>query len=446
MMLQKVIYQILLPFLFLFLAPSQWIKMLRRKDATGSVLQRLGFFNQQIKNLLTAQSRGLWIHAVSVGEVAIAIRLIREWRRRYPRLPIFLTTTTNTAQAVARRELGDTVALTYNPLDFIFSVRSFFNLIHPRVLVLVESELWPNFLWEAKRRKVPVALVNARLSLTAERRYRMLQPIIRPLYDHLDIICLQSEADRERLLALGARPETLIVADSMKFDVSEVRDTRVATREVNTLLNRASVPDTARILLGGSTHPGEEQILARVYLRLRQKHPELFLIICPRHFERAKKIEHELTQLGLRVVRRSLLGDPLADVQPLPNTPDVLLVDTTGELKRFYAAAHITFVGKSLTGHGGQNFLEPVQYCHPVIVGPHVENFAEIASHFIRERAIIQVADQAALESAVERCLSDPAYAEAVAMRAQSLFHKRLGATRRTIEALDPFILPAVSD
>lgn len=444
--LQQLLYQVLLPLIFLLLAPGQWIKMLRRKESTGSIPQRLGWYNPEQIAALTPHCGGLWIHAVSVGETAIAIRLIREWRRRYPRLPIVLTTTTNTAQAVAKRELGESVAITYNPLDFLFAVRRFLGIVRPRLLVLVESELWPNLIWQARRRKIAVALVNARLSPRTEKRYKMLRAVIQPLYDQIDVICLQSERDRQRLIALGARPETLVMVDSMKFDVSEVRDPHAAARETAVLLARAAVPSRARILLGGSTHAGEELILANVYLRLKKNFPDLFLIICPRHFERSGQIEHQLGQLGLRVLRRSALGDALADVPTQTSPPDVLLVDTTGELKKFYAAANITFVGKSLCGRGGQNFLEPVQFCHPVIFGPHMDNFAEIAESFLRERAVIRVRDEGELEAAIARCLSDPNYADAVAMRAQSLFQKRLGATRRTIEALDPLVVPAVPD
>jgi len=433
------IYQLLLPLMLIVLAPGQVLKMIRRKDTTGSIVQRLGFFSHLGIRTLAAKKNGLWIHAVSVGEVNIAVRLIREWLKRYPSLPILLTTTTNTGYAVAQNQLGSTVGILFNPIDFLPVVRKFLKLLQPRLIVLVESELWPNCIWEAERQAIPVALVNARVSRRSEKRYRLFLPIIKPLYEKISIICAQNENDAERLIRLGARPESLRVVDSMKFDVSEVHETKNAN--IYELLQQAGFPSDAIILLGGSTHPGEEEILSDIYRDLAPAHPKLRLVLVPRHFERCNSLARRLGKKGFRVVLKKQI---LKTAKKQIKETDILIVDTTGELKHFYSISHITFVGKSLLGRGGQNFLEPVQFCHPVIVGPHMDNFSELTAYFLKNDALIQVRDAKQLKTAITRCLQDPKYGEKIASNAVSLFHRRLGATGRTILALDPLVTAAL--
>jgi 3-deoxy-D-manno-octulosonic-acid transferase len=433
------LYQLLLPLLLFFLAPGQILKMLRRKESASSLAQRFGIFSPQDLGILSAKKNGVWIHAVSVGEVNIAIRIAREWLQRYPRLPILLTTTTKTGREVAEKQLGSSVGILHNPLDFLPVVKNFLNHLQPRVVVLVESELWPNCIWEAERRKIPLALVNARVSSRSERRYALLSPLIRPLYDKIRIICAQSEKDAARLVRLGARPDSIRMVDSMKFDVSEAGETFV--ENTSSLLRKAGFPADAIILLGGSTHRGEEELLAEIYKTLLIEHPRLRLVLVPRHVERCASISKKLSEKGFTVVSRKQITQ--ADDT---NTVfgDILLVDTTGELKNFYSVSHITFVGKSLLGRGGQNFLEALQFCRPVIVGPHMDNFSEITEYFVKNNAIIQINNPSDLKAAVARCLNDPESAAEMAARAKSLFNQRLGATKRTIEALDELIAPVL--
>ena len=433
----QLIYRLVLPVILLLLAPRLIFKMLRRKDTLHGLLQRLGKFSPEEMALLHSHSNGIWIHAVSVGEVNIAVHLIKEWQQKYPSLPIFLTTTTSTGRAVAQNQLGTSVGVLYNPVDLLPVVSKFFDILKPKLIVLVESELWPNCLWEAERRAISVALVNARVSKRSEKFYTLLSVLMEPLYDKISIICAQSHSDVERLLRLGARKEAIRVVDSMKFDVSVVRD--CSFQHMSELLLRAGFPADAKILLGGSTHAGEEEVLAQIHKNLLPRFPNLRLILVPRHTERCASIFRKLSKKGYKVVLKKQLDKMGANSH---KDTDILLVDTTGELKYFYSVSDVTFIGKSLCGRGGQNFLEPIQFGHPVIVGPYVDNFAELIDFFVSNNAILQVNSVAGLEQAIVNCLEDPGSSKEMAMRAKNLFERRLGATKRTIQALDPLVGP----
>lgn len=427
----RLIYNLLFPFVFAALAPHYGYKMLRRSRSGRGFGQRFGFFGKRTRELIGGQGGGIWIHAVSVGEVRLAALLIREWRRRDPGAKIVLSTTTPTGQAVAQGEVGSMVPVIFNPIDFLPCVRAAFDLLRPRVLVLVEAEVWPNYFWEARARGVPIVMANARLSRRTESRYRWLSWFSRPLLRQMQRICVQNSRDADRFAGLGIERERLVDTGSMKFDVSRVAWN--GALDPGAILAQVGWREGRPIFLAASTHAGEEALSGRVFLRLREEFPGLFLVVAPRHMERGGEVHRVLRELGVACARRSRLGE--TDSAAL----DGLILDTTGELKHFYPMATVTFVGKSLRGKGGQNFLEPVQGGTPVVLGPHMENFEAMAEEFTSAAAVVRVEDEAGLTEAAGRILREPAFAAELVSRARILFERRLGAAARTVDALAPW-------
>jgi 3-deoxy-D-manno-octulosonic-acid transferase len=295
--------------------------------------------------------------------------------------------------------------------------------------ILTEGELWPNLLRQCRARGIPAIVINGRMSERSARGYRLLGPLTRAALGCLDGIYVQSEGDRRRYVARGADPARVEVLGSVKYDLEA--DLGAAARVMDVVSRTGWGPGTL-ILLGGSTWPGEEGALGETFQRLRASHPDLRLVLVPRHAERAQAVAEELDRLGLRVLRRSMLG-PSPSIPP----PDVLLVDTTGELKSFYAAAHVVFVGKSMfDNRGGQNFIEPAFYGKPVLTGPHLENFPAVAEDFLEAGALIQVADVDALARQTDRLLGDLPEREAMGRRAADLVARRRGVMTTTVSCL----------
>ena len=287
----------------------------------------------------------------------------------------------------------------YNPIDFWPIMQRAFSAIRPERIVLVEAEVWPNLAAEAKARRIPISLVNARLSPRSERRFRKFRTFVAPTFRCLDLVCVQETADVERWAALGISRPVIEVVGSIKYDpANESIDSTVPQQ----ILHSLGVEPHRPILFGGSTHAGEEEIMARVLLQLRQEFPDLFLIIAPRHVERTREIRQALEQLGLRVGLRQA-AEKVND-----QAPDCLLIDTTGELRDWYAVATVVFMGKSLTAIGGQNPVEPILAGKPVIFGPHMENFAALTKSLMEHSAAIQISDPSSLADAIAGLLRDP--------------------------------------
>ena len=295
--------------------------------------------------------------------------------------------------------------------------------MRPQRLIFIEA-IWPNLLAEAKRRGLPVGFVP-RLSPHSEGRFRRFRNFTGPIFRLIDILAVQEPEDVARWCSLGVDEERIRVTGNAKFDYTAAGGERVA--EFQELLRRLGVPPDAPILLGGSTFPGEERILAAILLALRPRFPELFLILVPRHVERTESILAELRPLGLRLALRS----------DAPDSPaDVLLVNTTGELRDWYHLASVVFIGKSLTAIGGQNPVEPVLAGKPVVYGPHMENFAAIVTRWREVEAAVQVADATELQTRLAELLADPNRCHALARRAQEIVAAHKGATTRTATTL----------
>jgi 3-deoxy-D-manno-octulosonic-acid transferase len=422
----RFLYNIAFPFVLLGLLPGFLFRMLRRGKYRHKFGQRFAIYSPRVREKLSPGG-WTWIHAVSVGEVLIAQKFIRELKRREPGLRVVLSTTTSTGFALANSEKSDWLEPIYNPVDFLWSARAAVKLIRPRRLILVEAEVWPNLTAEAKKQGAALALVNARLSARSESRYLWVRAFVAPVFNQLDLLCVQEPADEDRWAALGVEREKILVTGSIKFDDAE--ESAPARKDFRPALRELGVPPDAPVLLAGSTHAGEEKILGEMVLRLRRDFPDLFYIVVPRHAERWRSLRDELTQLGLRVALRVDGGTP-------PAGADTLLVNTTGELRDWYDTATVVFVGKSLTAHGGQNPVEAVVAGKAVVVGPNMENFSTLVAQLVRGRGIVQVADAAGLEAAVKSLLADPGWRSALAAHGVECLAAHRGATARTCEAV----------
>jgi 3-deoxy-D-manno-octulosonic-acid transferase len=423
-----ILYNLLFPIAFLFMLPKFISRMLKRGGYKRHFEQRFGIYGKGVSARL-AEGPRIWVHAVSVGELFIGLRFIDEYRAAHPDALFVLSTNTSTGHALAREKMDARDVLIYFPLDFPFVMRRVFDRINPLKLILVECEFWPNLIRQAHRRGIPVSLINGRISDSSFNGYLKLRPFTRRLLELINPICTQGRQDTERLLALGARPDTVRTLGTAKYDVPlPVAD---AGANARALLGQLGVPDSATILLGGSTWPGEEEALCRIYKTLRETHPDLFLVLVPRHAERRAEVVKGLEEQDLSFVLRSNCrpGD-------LTRRPEVLVVDTTGELMGFYAAADVVFVGKSLCEHGGQNPIEPALFGKPIVVGPNMENFPSVMDDFRTANAIRQVPDFQTLEKTLGELLADSKVGKTLGEAARQVVESRRGVMRKTVQAV----------
>ena len=420
----RLLYNLFLPIGLLVFLPAYLLKMRRRGNYRRNLGQRFGLYDRKVRERLHGSPR-TWIHAVSVGEVAIALKLAQKLRELDSAFRCVLTTTTTTGRAFAEREAPEWMEVLYNPLDLWPVVRRAFSVIHPQRLILVEAEVWPNLAAEARARRIPLSLVNARLSPRSERRFRRFRALVRPTFRCLDLVCVQEEEDVERWAGVGVPRKVIRQVGSIKYDPT---DNPVDPALMVAALDSLGLERGRPILLAGSTHAGEEEILGEIFQRLRGEFPKLFLMIAPRHVERTTPVRTALQTLGLNVSLRTEIGQARRVV------PDCLLLNTTGELRAWYTVATVVFVGKSLTAHGGQNPVEPILAGRPVVFGPHMENFAALAKSLYDQHGAVQVSDRASLAEAIARLLRDPAERERLVKNAHHVLAAHRGATERTAE------------
>ena len=432
----RTIYNILFTIFFFLASPYYFWRMRRRGNWLEGFFQRFGAYDVKIKQSVTNR-HVIWLHAVSVGEVNLCTQLIRSLEPRLPNVKIIVSTTTTTGMGELRKKLPTHITRVYYPIDRRSYVARAISTLRPRAIVLVEAEIWPNFIWRARQVGIPVFLVNARLSDRSYRRYKLFGFLFRPLFGAFTGVGAQNETDAARLRDIGCRPEALRVVGSLKYDAARIEERR--TLSIAALLAQLGVPSDAQLFVAGSTHPGEEALLAEVFLRLKARFPKLFLIVVPRHFERSREVGRELQTRGLKFAYRSEIT---AHTKHSPGEIDCLLVNTTGELKFFYEPATVIFVGKSLAAQGGQNPIEPAALGKPILFGPNMQNFAEVAQSFVALDGAVQVKDAAELETQVATLLINPARREQLGKNALRVVRENLGAVERTVamilEHFDP--------
>lgn len=419
----RFIYNLLWPLGLLFFLPGYFTKMLRRGGYREKFGQRLGIYDRALRARMSKQ-RSTWLHAVSVGEVNVALKLANALRTHEPDLHCALTTTTTTGFALARKNAPPWIEVMYTPLDYWPIMRRAFSFIRPARIVLVEAEIWPNLAAEAHARRIPLALVNARLSARSERRYRQFRFFIVPTFRLLDLVCVPEKEDAKRWAALGVSQDRIRLTGSIKYDPAGL-DRVAEIQETAHPVSLNHLEPESPVLFGGSTHRGEEEVLANIFLRLRQQFPSLRLFIAPRHVERLQEIRAQLDALRLQV---TLASEALAHREL---NADCMLLDTTGELQRWYGIATVVFIGKSLTAHGGQNPVEPILAGKPVVFGPHMENFATLANMLVSKKGAVQVQDVNSLEQALAELLYDREARQRLVQSAREVLSEHQGATAR---------------
>jgi 3-deoxy-D-manno-octulosonic-acid transferase len=413
-------------------APWWLWRMATTQKYREGLRERLGRVPRQLVAGSGAGGRPLiWVHAVSVGEVLAVTRLVKTLDAALPEYFVAISTTTRTGQALARERFGADRVF-YCPLDLPWAVRAYLNALKPRMLVLAETEFWPNLLNGCFRRGIPVAVVNARISDRSWPRYKMLRRLWKPLLGRLGSVLAQSETDAERLIAIGCAPERVAVAGNLKFDV------RAAEEAEATRLLRASAA-SLRLVVAGSTLEGEEAALLEVWPRLLAEDVRLAMVLAPRHPERFAAVQALLEKSGNRWTLRSEWSAKSAE----PLRPgEIVLLDTIGELASVYSLASVAFVGGSLIPAGGHNPLEPAQFGVPIVMGPHYANFVAIADS-LRVHDALRIAAKEELAAVLLELLGDRAAAEAMGARAREVFERQAGATERCVAALQALLASA---
>ncbi len=424
------LYNFLFTVFFILSAPYYFYRLWRRGNWQEGFGQRFGRYSSKIKQAISNR-HVLWIHAVSVGEVNLCTQLVRALEPRLPNLKIIVSTTTTTGMAELNKRFPSHIQKIYYPIDRPQYVTRALMTIHPQIVVLVEAEIWPNFLRKAKELHLRQFLVNARLSESSYRNYKRFGFLFRPLFAAFHGVGCQNEADAERLRTLGCRPEAIHVVGNLKYDAAKLEERRVL--DVRGLMRQMGVPDNARLLVAGSTHAGEESAIGEVFLKLRQRFPELFLVVVPRHFERGKEAGRDLEAQGVKFVYRS---EVTVSTQYKPESVECLLVNTTGELKYLYEHATVIFVGKSLTAEGGQNPIEPGALGKPMVFGPNMQNFEAVASAFVEQQGAIQVRDATGLESALAEILGNDKRAAELGRNALRVVRENSGSVERTVDMI----------
>jgi 3-deoxy-D-manno-octulosonic-acid transferase len=420
-----VFYSALLAVWLLITLPYWLIQMGRHGKYRAGLAQRFGKLPDWLG---TAPSKPIiWVHAVSVGEVLTISRLVTELRLRFPEHRIVVSTTTGTGQKLARKRFGEDNVF-YFPLDFAFSIRPYLRALAPQLIVIAETEFWPNFLRLAKQTGSKIAVVNARISDRSFPGYRRLRPWLSRVLTNVDLFLTQTEEDSRRLVEIGAAAQRIKTSGNLKFDVSPPAPPPI----VASLRNAFHQASAGPILVCGSTVDDEEPLLLRAFENVLASHPRAVMILAPRHPERFREVVQLLEKLGLRFWRRSLWsGEAIAG--------GVFFVDTIGELAALYSLGTLAFVGGSLVPRGGHNIIEPAQYGVPIIIGAHTENFRDVVSLFRAQNAL-KVVGPAELPLAFMELISDEGERLALGRRAADTIRAQQGATQRVLIALDALL------
>jgi 3-deoxy-D-manno-octulosonic-acid transferase len=415
-----ILYNILLVLLTLLLSPVILFKLITVPKYRGGISQKLGRIRKRVRTVIQG-TRPIWVHAVSVGEVMAAHPLIRDLKKKYPNRKLILSTVTVTGNHTAHQRVPEADAVFFFPFDFSWIVHRVIREINPAIVLVAETELWPNFFRELRRADIPSAVINGRISPRSFRNYMKFKKFFGQVFSNVTIFCMQSADDATRIKEIGAPPDKVIVTGNLKFDQ------KIPANQPSPV----PIPKSSKVITAGSTHGGEEAVLLDVFRRLREKFPELILIIAPRHPERFDEVEGLINKAGYDCQRRTRLKGTIKDV---------LLLDTIGELRAFYGICDIAFVGGSLVKVGGHNLLEPAAMKKPVIFSRYMFNFKEISEALISAGGGILVKDKDELQLKAEKLLSDKDYAWQIGSKAFAVIEANSGATSRTIDAVSKLI------
>lgn len=404
-------------------------------------LERFGFYGSAKLALLRDLKDPIWIQAVSVGEVALCKDFVPLLKEKFPGRPIVFSTITKAGNDLAKKLFANEAVVIYFPLDFSSIVASVIALIRPKVYIMVETEIWPNFLKEIERRAIAAILINGRISDRSIGKYRIAKPFLRKILRNMNVLCMQSKTDADRIIELGARPERVKVTGNMKFDV-KVKDTSTSGDDLRRELGMAQ---DGELLVAGSTHPGEEAAVIAAFKDLVEKFPKLTLLIAPRHIERANEVAELAKKSGF---------EPIMLSQPIPNpasrrglhalsglgTSRIYILDTIGRLSDFYSIATVVFVGGSIIKHGGQNPIEPAAYEKPVVCGQYMFNFKSATEAFMAKGALIKVDNGDELGPVLYNLFADKNKRLEMGRAAKAVIVENHGATEKNLNEIGRFL------
>ena len=420
------LYTLSIVVLAVVLSPWFLYQAIRYRKYLPNLAQRMGHLPVSF-NLDGDPS--IWIHAVSVGEALTARALLADLRERYPGLKIFLSTTTLTGQQIARSRFQDVDAVFFLPFDLPPFVNRTLRLVKPRLFIMMETEFWPNLLRACRQQGVKTMLVNGRISSRSYPRYRLARGLFRKVLADVDRFCMQSDESARRIVDIGADPSHVTVTGSLKFESLE-SPAAAAGRGAGRVLRFFRIPPARPVFMAASTLKGEEGAVLSAFAAVRRAHPNALLVMAPRKPERFGEAEALARAEGLRVLRRTELA---VDAEP---RADVVILDTIGELAHLFQVATVVFVGGSLVDQGGHNILEPAVHGKPIVFGPHMENFAEIAEAFLKGQAAVEVSSAADLASTVVRLIGDPVERARLGAAARALVEANRGAKEKTLAVI----------
>jgi 3-deoxy-D-manno-octulosonic-acid transferase len=418
------IYNIILAILSVVFAPLACAALLSRKKYRAGFLEKCGLLKPR-----AGAGRPIWVHAVSVGEVMAAVPLIKKIKQHFPDVPLVVSTITETGNQTAHRNLKQADRIIYFPFDYPFIVRRVARAVNPLVFIMLETEIWPNFLRELSRRSIPVLMISGRISERSFRNYKLFSFFFKQVLAQVSRLCMQTAEDAQRIIAIGAQEERVLVGGNIKFDLQVPPITLQEQERLRTDFGFAA---GQQVFIAGSTHKGEEEIVLSIFAALRRRFPQAALILAPRHPERFAETEALLRQSGLPYVRRTALKSA-----PFPQGACVVLLDTIGELFKTYSMGTVVFIGGSLVPVGGHNVLEPAVFGKPVIFGRHMHNFREIARMLCQKQAGIQVAGPEQFTAEALRLFEDPAACEEIGRNAFRVIQENIGAVQRSVAVLE---------
>ncbi len=423
------LYDILLTLLLILTSPYFLFRSLFQEKFRRAWTQRLGFFQNP-------SFRGpIWVHAASVGEVFCSIPLLKKIKKQFPHSRIVFTTITSTGNEAAKTHVSEADRVFFLPIDHPLIMRRAVEKIHPSLLLIAETELWPNLLRSCGKKGIPVVLFNGRISQRSFRRYFRFKFFFKECLKYISLFLMQTEEDRKRIVEIGGESQRTRTAGNLKFDQTFPSFTQEALVRIRKTLG---LRGTEKILIAGSTHSGEEEILVSLYKELKEMTPPLVLILAPRHLERLEEVEGILRKESLSWARRTSLSPDAG--QSDPEHPEVILLDTMGELMSIYSLGTLVFVGGSLVPIGGHNPLEPLFFHKCVLFGPYMFNFQEIATRLIEDGGAIQVSGKEDLFSQLKRLLFDEVARKEAGEKGHRFLRKHQGATERMFEEIRPFL------
>jgi len=384
--------------------------------------ERLAIYSKQ------HPQNSLWFHAVSVGEAEALFPLIKRLQADDSKTSILITTTTPTGSSRVKMVLGDTVSHVYLPYDIPYVLQRFFHHFNPKIAVIMEKEIWPNLFSECGKRKIPLFIINARLSKNSAHNYKKIPSLVLPALNNVTQILTQTEEDRQHFISIGVAQNNLSVSGNLKFDVTISKELLAQGK-----LLKDTLFSNRFVWVAASTHKGEEAIIISCYQALKKEIPELLLLLVPRHPERFVEVKALANERKMNVIMRSANKHCSAEI-------DIYIADTLGELKMLYAAADICFVGGSLVPIGGHNILEPLAVGTPTLFGPYMLNFKEIATHVISQQACIQCQTEKDIVLSIKNLYQNSVYKQLLIQNGHTFLNKNVGATQNTIQILNTYL------